>query len=331
MSQEPATTKDMMKAMSRASKGTDIIGETKKTFAMASGKTKKGDSLLPLSDFAGAMAALKTMVEAAKQAAAGKKGGNAMWDFRSSPHAQFGKTLDDMFGAFLLWARLTPEDDDVDAKDSGQINVSAAFRRLEAYAEWMESTGVELIEPPLKCDEGMLKAFVDVGNICTTRAPEGQLIWWMDLGATDAAAVKASPVSIVFRAFVWYAHAIMYDTGAQQHGMVIVENLGSASFWSMMTMFPMELSTKLDRLTIGVLPVKMKLIMMTDPPRWMKMMMTIFGVFMSAKMKSRMVMFKKPDCWAAVREKFGAEAIPPSFGECNGTCKTDPCLDPWKR
>merc|ERR1712070_1369053 len=111
--------------------------------------------------------------------------------------------------------------------------------------------------------------------------------------------------------------------GAQQHGMVIVENIGSLSFWSLMTLFPMELSTKLDRLTIGVLPVKMKLIMITDPPRWMKMMMTIFGVFMSSKMKKRVLtLAKKPDCWAQVRERYGPECIPPSFGECGGSCKT---------
>ena len=69
-----------------------------KTFSMASGKNKKGDVCLPSKDLGPALASLKSMIEAAKLKAKGKK--LAMWEFRSSPHEQFGRSLDDAFGAF---------------------------------------------------------------------------------------------------------------------------------------------------------------------------------------------------------------------------------------
>ena len=39
--------------------------------------------------------------------------------------------------------------------------------------------------------------------------------------------------------------------------------------------------------------------MMLDTPKWMSVLMTIMGAFMSKKMKQRMMALKKPDCWAA--------------------------------
>ena len=96
-----------------------------------------------------------------------------------------------------------------------------------------------------------------------------------------------------------------------------------------MTLVPMDLSAKLDRLTIGVLPVKMKQLMMLDTPTWMSTMMKIFGVFMSKKMKSRMVWYKKE--WGVPADAFGASAVPVGFGECNGTCTADPVMDTYMK
>ena len=39
----------------------------------------------------------------------------------------------------------------------------------------------------------------------------------------------------------------------------------------------------------------------------------------------------KPDCWAAVRDTFGAAGTPVGFAQCEGTCKVDPIVDPWRK
>ena len=93
----------------------------------------------------GALDALKKMITAAKKKASTK--GKAKWEFRASPHAQFNKTLDDTFEAFLMWARSVPPDaagaatNGGSKRTDGRINVSRAFRRLETYAAWMAATG----------------------------------------------------------------------------------------------------------------------------------------------------------------------------------------------
>ena len=320
---EPTNAKDMLGAMKAG--GTDLLAETRKTFSMASGKNKKGDVCLPSKDLGPALASLKSMIEAAKLTAKGKK--LAMWEFRSSPHEQFGRSLDDAFGAFLMWARVSDDDDD-DAEWAvkGVINVSKAFRRLEAYAEWMEDTGTELTEPALVWDDDMA-AVHRTWAMSTSVAQNGELVWWIDMGGIDMAAVKETPVLATFRYFVWYAHAVMYNAKAQEHGMSFCESIGSnVGFWAAMTMVPMKLSAKLDRLTIGTLPVKMKCIMILDPPRWMATMMAIMGVFMSAKMKKRMVLLKKPDCWAEPAARWGAGCVPKGFAECGGTNTLDPVI-----
>ena len=103
----------------------------------------------------------------------------------------------------------------------------------------------------------------------------------------------------------------------------------TVGFYSAMTLVPMKLGAKIDRLTIGVLPVKMKLILCLDSPRWMSLMMKVFGVFMSRKMRSR-IKVKKQE-WAYVSECFGQACIPAGFGECGGTLSEDPVLDAYER
>ena len=128
---------------------------------------------------------------------------------------------------------------------------------------------------------------------------------------------------------VWFTHAVMYDPKAQLNGMVMCETLGRIGFYSAMTLVPMKLGAKLDKLTMGVLPVKMKLILCLDSPRWMSVMMKVFGMFMSKKMRSR-IKIKKQE-WGFVSECFGAACIPKGFGECEGTLTEDPVLAPYAK
>ena len=61
------------------------------------------------------------------------------------------------------------------------------------------------------------------------------------------------------------------DLNEGNAGRVVVGTLGA-----------MDLGVKLDRLTIGILPIKMKLMLIADSPRWMSIMMGIFFYAMPA-------------------------------------------------
>ena len=81
----------------------------------------------------------------------------------------------------------------------------------------------------------------------------------------------------------------MFDAKAQDNGIVLLEDLDKIGFWAAMTIIPMELSTKMDRLTIGVLPVKTKAIYMFGCARWTTLMMSLMKPFLSKKMRDRMI------------------------------------------
>ena len=49
---------------------------------------------------------------------------------------------------------------------------------------------------------------------------------------------------------------------------------------------------------------------------------------MSAKMKKRMVLLKKPDCWAGPAARGGAGCVPKGFAECGGANTLDPVANP---
>ena len=186
----------------------------------------------------------------------------------------------------------------------------------------MEETGDDLTARPLVASS-VLPA-LQAWCMSSSYDKEGRLVWWVDCARLDKALLKTIPVEDSLRAFVWYAHAVMYDGHAQGNGIVFVEDIAQLGFWSAMTLVPMKLSIKLDRLTIGVLPVKMKLLLIFDSPTWMDIMMKMFSVFMSKKMRSRMVVYKKE--WHVLTERLGQECIPAGFGECGGTLSTDPVL-----
>mmetsp|Transcript_36878 Transcript_36878/g.73549 ORF Transcript_36878/g.73549 Transcript_36878/m.73549 type:complete len:171 (-) Transcript_36878:225-737(-) len=152
-----------------------------------------------------------------------------------------------------------------------------------------------------------------------------RLVWWVDIANLDRSRIKSITVEDTFRAFVWLAHVIMYDTNAQANGLCFCETLGTKlGFFAMMTLVPVSLGVKLDRLTIGVLPVKMKLLLLLEAPTWISMLMKAFSMFMSKKMKGRVKVAKAE--WHLVEENFGADKanVPKGFGQCGGTLAQDP-------
>jgi hypothetical protein len=106
--------------------------------------------------------------------------------------------------------------------------------------------------------------------------------------------------------------------------MIMVESLAKKSMWESYTMVPMDLSAKLNRLTIGSMPVKMKKIYMFESAQWLHIVNALMRPFMSTKMRQRIVCPTAKDdppqviCDAA----FGRANIPQGFaGMSGGTLK----------
>ena len=99
------------------------------TFSNPDGSDKKGDVIVNTSK-EDALEKLKQLIEATK-AKTKKAKKKAKWDFRTSPHEHFGKTLDDTFMCFVTWATVKVDkkgkvDKDTDGGDESQkkYNVS---------------------------------------------------------------------------------------------------------------------------------------------------------------------------------------------------------------
>lgn len=320
---EPVTISQMVSAMNEKSDGTNIMKESIITFSNPDGSDKKGDVVVTTKE--DALVKLKKIIEdtKAKTKKAKKK---AKWDFKTSPHEQFGKSLDDTFMAFIVWATAKldkegkGEEDAIGGNASQEkYNVSKAFRRLESYASWMEETGSDLTEPPLSA--ASVKEPLDAFGMRLSTSKDGECVWWFDLGSIDKNKIKNEfKVVDSLRAFVWYSHYIMYDKDAQEKGMVIVEDFGKMGFFEMFTLMPMKLATQLDRLTIGVLPVKLVKIYVLNGPGWMKAFLKFMSAFISKKLMKRIVFLNE---WNEVEKNVGKECIPKNFGELEGHLEVD--------
>ena len=105
--------------------------------------------------------------------------------------------------------------------------------------------------------------------------------------------------------------------------MVFAEDCAKAGFWDTMTLFPMKLGLKLDRLTIGVLPIKTKLIYILNTPTWIDIMMKMMKPFLSAKMRKRIILVKDKDHERLLSDMGSKNCIPEGFGTIGGTMVTD--------
>jgi hypothetical protein len=289
-----------------------VMDETKRTFSMAEGEHKTGDVMLEsLEEALEILNAHVQEMDRKLQATNDKKKDNEKAPLFLSwmdlvPLNSFNATQDEFLTAFLKWSIKEPSDPveerrnfkkstDVDSSKKN-INVTKASRRLDSYFEWMsENMAESLKERPLTWES--IEASAKVWDVQITIDDTGRFIWWIDLGVTNLDAIKAMDPIEHLRYVVWFSHLVMLDTHAQDNGAVIVENCGRIGFFKMMTLMPMELSAKLDRLTIGILPVKMKAIHIFGAAMWMQVVLGFMRPFMSKKMRERMIIIneKKTD------------------------------------
>jgi len=277
---------------------------TLETFGMADGgKDKKCDQVTQSIDEA--LPLLKTMVEAAE----GEK-----WKFALTPLEEFGATLDDYFVCFLKWSK---------KDDSEDYNVTKAFRRLDSYATWMQDNRKDL-ETPLTAAQ--LKEAHKAFDMKITHAEDGHIVWWVDFSHVDQVAIGPNgsiPVSDSLRYFVYASHFIMLDKQAQEKGLYFVEDCAKMGFFKMMRLFPMDVSTKLDRLTIGVLPVKMKGMYILNAAMWMNLLMGMIKPFMSRKLRQRIVNVANKSKQETLEKIVGKDSIPKDYCSLQGTIEID--------
>jgi hypothetical protein len=228
-------------------------------------------------------------------------------------------TLEDTYAAFVQWA--IKEDDESESSSDMEVafNVSKAYRRVENYADWMDENAEDLVEAPLTADS--VKEAWKAWGMKTTIDKNGNFVWWLDFKQLDRDAIKNKvPLKDSFRFMVWFAHFVMFNENAQNNGMLFIEAVNHAGFIECMTLVPMKLGAKLDRLTIGILPIKMKALYVLQSPGWMSIVSKFMSLFISKKMKERVHILEE---FSEIENTVGKENVPMPFGELDGEMASD--------
>ena len=307
--------------------GKSVWAMTMETLHMADGgKSKKTDVVVETREEA--VEAIKKMVREAKEAEPEEK--REKWDMPWTPFKDFEASPDDVLLAFCLWTRKESDDDNNNEKNGGAVtpamNISKAFCRLEAYVNWMYDNRATLTEPSELTVDSVTPAIKAFGFRITHDA-QGRLVWWCDFKQIDVDAIKNETITVKdsVRAIVWFTHLVMLDKNAQDNGMVFIEDLAHKGFFQSITMFPLEVGVQLDRLTVGILPIKMKQIYVLGAAAWMKVLLGMMKPFLSKKMRKRIVTVGPKDAEQKVKDLVGGDEYIP-VGVCeglNGTLEND--------
>ena len=210
---EPSSLREFMSALSRmGTSWSNVLKKYRNIIKNSEGKNLKGDAYV--TNAAEAMTTLRQMVETQQQ------NNNALdntsssdddiWSFRAAPYKTFGKTLDDLYMAFIRWASIDGVDDDdcmvkggVNKQDPEVINVSKAFRRLASYAEWIhsidnnsDSTSSNVVNNYLSTES--LKQAQGLIYTRVTHDACGRAVWWIDLAKTDFESIRKPQMNPYF-------------------------------------------------------------------------------------------------------------------------------------
>jgi hypothetical protein len=294
------------------------------TMGMAAGKDGEGDLWLETVEEGVPMLRKYIMQKdqklAEEQADATKKlPFNSWWDLCLLD--EFHVTQTTFVKAFLKWA-IKDREDVVEGSEEAKliVNASKARRRLDSYLDWMsENMAEDLAENPLTLDSVLHVA--KIWECQSSIGQEGQYCWWWDIGQMDQKKIKELAAQDHLRYMVWYSHLVMFDKDAQDNGINFIQDMNKIGFWNCMTLIPLDLSAKMDRLTIGVLPVKMKAIYCFGCARWVHIMMTMMKPFMSKKMRGRIIMVTEtvaPDPQKYCDDLFARANIPDGFMKLQG-------------
>jgi len=239
------------------------------------------------------------------------------------PLKTFDATQDQFLTSFLKWA----EKEDPKTKET-KINVSKASRRLDAYFGWMEDNRKDF-EQPLTTESILETA--KIWDVQVSYDDNDQFLWWIDLAALDQDGIKKFSNSDHLRYIVWFSHLVMFDKKAQENGALLFEDLGMIGFWKMFTLVPSDLAAKMDRLTIGILPVRMKKMYVFGAARWMTAFMAFLKPFLGKKMRERFVMLpRNTDMQEFCENLVTRKNIPTNFSHIIGEYPRDWFFEKFK-
>lgn len=279
---------------------------TLETMSMADGKTHKKD--VTTKTLEEGLHILQGLVRSKQQ----ETTPDARWTFDLTPTKDFDASIDDLLKAFVQWSYK----DDLET-----FNISKAFRRLESYVSWMEENrnvlSQELSDETKRTVHQLWSMkLTHCGKSSNQEQP--QLVWWIDL-AEVSPQTKDSNHNHTLQYFVWACHFVLFQHAPS---IILMENLKGLGMMQMFSMVPAKLSAKLDRLTIGVLPLKMKSIILLYNPRWMSFLLALMRPFLSKKMRTRMKVIHS-DVEQSVIDIVGIDNVPKGFCGMEGRVETD--------
>lgn len=325
----PKSLRDFMRVFKRlGTSWSHVFGSYLDVIKTAHGKDFGGDVFAD--DIETGVVMLQDMVAKATEDAGGKDSKEGeKWTFEAVPLDEFNFTMEDVLIAFLRWSGVDSSDEDeheachlrggVNKKDITPINVSKAFRRLTAYATWMDEQKADLLHPPLTLES--VKVAKDLLYSRVAHDDCGRVVWWLDLGQTNFKEIKHLPHKEILRYFVWLSHLVMTDKSAQENGIIFLDSMDSVSFFQYMTMLPYQLGITIDKFMIGVTPLKTKLVVFMKRPLWFDVGYGILNVFLPSRMKKRV---EQPvGDQASIEGIVGIENIPVGFDSFNGTLAVD--------
>ena len=124
--------------------------------------------------------------------------------------------------------------------------------------------------------------------------------------------------------FVWVAHLLFLDEGAQTKGLVVVDDMSHIGFWEYMTMLPLHVGISVDRFLISVTPLKAKNVVLMHRPKWAEIGYSLLSWFLTSKMKSRVTMVERGEEIDVLNKVVGgAEFIPTEFSNVKGEITAD--------
>ena len=327
--ESPRNLRDFMKVFKTL--GTSwkhVFGSYMDVVKTAHGKEMTGDVFVD--DFDQGIVMLKGMVDDAVKSAGGidtEEG--RKWKFDAVPLSEFDFSVDKIFLAFLRWSGVDSSDEDeheecdlrggVNKKKILPVNVTKAFRRLSAYAKWMDEQRDILLDPPLTLES--IKKAKDLIYSRVAHDDCDRVVWWLDLGQTNFKEIKHLKHDDILRFFVWLSHLVVTDEKAQTNGIIFLDSMDQVSFYQYMTMLPYQLGITIDKFMIGVTPLKTKLVVFLKRPFWFDVGFGLLSVFLPQRMKKRVE--QPANDQASIEGIVGIRNIPVGFDDFNGTLAVD--------